>query len=106
MLAAAILIFLSLLVADRLAVRESALVGGSLVWSEEVVEHLAELAVEWDTKSASTYLTCIARASTPQELTAAIDQVLLAEDIDATKAGSVDAGDPSPCSEQLQSDAF
>ena len=34
--------------------------------------------------------------STPQELTAAIDQVLLAEDIDAIKAGSVDAGDPSP----------
>ena len=44
--------------------------------------------------------------STAQELTAAIDQVLLAEDIDATKAGSVDAGDPSPCSEQLQLDAF
>ena len=64
------------------------------MWSEEVVEHLAELAVEWDTKSASTYLTCIARASTPQELTAAIDQVLLAEDIDATKAGSGDAVDP------------
>ena len=38
--------FVSLLVADRLAVRESVLIGGSLVWSEEMVEHLEELAVE------------------------------------------------------------
>ena len=45
----------------------------------QVSLHLSGLAAEWDIPSASTYLQTINKATTTQELCAALDQVLIAE---------------------------
>ena len=45
----------------------------------QVSLHLSELAAEWDIPSASTYLQTINKATTTEELCAALDQVLIAE---------------------------
>ena len=81
-----------LLAADRVA--KHGRIGKAspqLFWSTEVNHHLTGLAAEWNSKSASTYLRTIQKASTRAQLCEALDQVLLAEGADGPSLAGGDA---------------